>query len=108
MKTIKINKRDYTDYEYLLRRVGAVSKDGENGLPQHVYWNTSDLIKSRNLLIKAYKKEYKHLSHDSLMFSLAMYILNLAPNKVGGSGLKPGYMLIDEKGIQNEKENAKK
>lgn len=108
MKTIKIHKRDYSDYEYLLRRVGAISKDGENGLPQHVYWNTSDLIKSRNLLIKAFKKEYKHLSHDSLMFSVAMHILNLAPNKVRGRGLKQGYMLVDEKGIENEKENFEK
>jgi len=105
MKSYKIHKRDYTDFSYLLRRVGALNKDGDIALPSYVYWNTKDLNKSKKELIKLFKKEKPYYNKNNVACGVAMYILNLSPSEVRGAALKDGYMLVDDKAIRKESNN---
>jgi hypothetical protein len=101
LKTYKINKRDYTNFEYLLKRVGAVHND--QGFPSHVYWSKADLNKSRAAIKASYKKEFPYMTSKALDYQVGMLMLNLSPSEVAGNGLKPGYMLVDERAIKDEK-----
>jgi len=106
MKTYKLRKSDYTDFQGLMRRVGAVSNDNTQAYPQHVYCNRKDLTKSVKLLKQLAKKANPHYSSKQADMAARMYFLNLSPNELMGNPLKDGYVLVDEKAIENEKENG--
>ena len=109
MKVYKIRKSDYLDYESMLKRVGAVSKDGKQAYPSHVYWNKKDDDKSIKML-KAEMKQNNDCRYPKKYIDTAVgiYHLNLGPNTLEGNPLKDGYMLVDTRAIENEEENVAK
>jgi len=102
MKTIKIQKRDYKDLAGLLKRVGAVNVDCTQAYPSHVYFTKHDLKIVEKEITKEFKKHYPYIVDKKLRAAVGMPLLNLAPNAIEGTGLKNGYMLVDNHAITRE------
>lgn len=105
MRVIKITRSMLKDAETLLTKVGAIN--GINAYPYHVYMNKKDYIKLTKNVRAAFKKEYPYLVERKVQSSVAMYMLNLGPNELG-LGIKEGYLLVDDKAIEQEKLSEKK
>jgi hypothetical protein len=88
MKIIKLQKKDYTNLVYLLKRARLVNKN--DAYPQNVVVNETT-YKQMKL---AHKKKYK----DASTLAIEVEFLNLGPNvlskKDGGNALPNGYAIV--------------
>jgi hypothetical protein len=104
MKAIKITKNMLKNPAVLLKKVGAVYEN--DAFPSYVYMNKSDYLKLKKNLIKAFKKEYPHAVKRKIQASVEMILLNLGPVNLK-KGIEKGYLLVDDKAINNQIEFLK-
>lgn len=97
MKTIKITKKMFNSAEELLKSAGAVK--GNRAFPYFVYMNPKDYKKLARNVKSAFRKQYPFLNTRKINSSTGMYLLNLGPTEV--AGIKEGYLVIDDKQINN-------
>lgn len=96
----KLKKNWLKDGTTLLRGVQAVIDN--QAYPSHVYMNPKDYSTLERNIYKQFKKEYPWLSTIKLKTSTGMHLLSFGPITL--KAVSPGYVLVDDKGIQSEKE----
>ncbi len=97
MTAIKLNKRCYSNLEYLMHYAGATQDN--NAFPSHVYASGVDYKLMQKCCARAARKEYPKASTRLVEYSVGMYMLNLGPNTSLGNAIRPGWVLVDTEGI---------
>lgn len=101
MKIIKLYKKDFYSLESLLAH--AEARKDRNAYPSHVYVSPKTYKKLTKCIKDMFKYEC-YLRGNQLKASVAMYMLNLAPNVL--KGLPDDVMLVDESSIKKEMDNV--
>src|SRR5271165_6369817 len=86
----------------LLAHLGAIDESARLAFPQHVYMSFKDCKayeKVQFSLIKNGNREYTKRAIDNM---LGFEFLNYGPNLTLGYSIKPGFILINEEGIELE------
>lgn len=106
MRTVKLTQSMMRDPATLMRKIQAVRTLHERAqaYPTHVYMSPKDYKKLRKNLRKELKKEYSYLNNQRLSFAVNMNMLDLGP--VVSKGVKEGYVLVDDSGIDQESSRA--
>lgn len=105
MISIKIKKTHLRDLVKLLRAADAV--DGVCAYPSGVYISNQDYKELVKNVKKSFKKEYPGISPNALKNAVGIHLLNLGPNQSLGESIRPGYLLVDRKGIDQSIKNAR-
>jgi hypothetical protein len=104
MKAIKITKNMLKNPAILLKKAGAVYEN--HAFPSFVYMNKSDYLELKKNLIKAFKKECPYTIKRKIQASVEIILLNLGPVNLK-KGIEKGYLLVDDKAINNQIEFLK-
>jgi len=103
MKAVKLTKKMLKMHPAdLLVELGAYNKEKKRVYPSEVYLSKKDCKTLRNVLTKQAKKEYAYLSKNRLKSLIGMEWLNYGLNETLVDAIKPGYVLVDEDGIQKK------
>jgi hypothetical protein len=97
---VKLQASDLKDYPELLQKCKAISHNGKNAYPQHVYISEED---GRTLvvnIIKGARKEAPSLKGKALQAAIGYHRLNLEPNGSLNKAIKKGYALVDDERIE--------
>lgn len=95
MKIIKLQKKDYHDLVFLLKRLGLVS--GNRAYPERLVVNETTYKKMKTAYAEKLK-EVGFISKKNLQYSVEMEFLNLGPvvlkTKNNGNALQTGYAIL--------------
>lgn len=98
MKIIKLNSKDYTNLESLLKRADLVNENEKTASPERLYVNEKTYRTMKARLSAALKVEHPGLNKRAVDYSVGAYLLNLGPavlrNKNGGNHLPDGYAIV--------------
>jgi len=103
MEVIKLTKKMLKMHPAdLLIKLGAADLKKKVAYPQHVYFSREDYKELGNNL-KAYaKKTAPYTSSRIVNYSVGMDLLNFGPNETLKDAVRPGWALVDKKGIAKE------
>jgi hypothetical protein len=104
MKAVKITKSMLKSPETLLEKIGAVYED--LAFPSYVYMNEKDHSELEKNLLRVFKKKFPWKDKKQIKGMVETILLNLAPVSLK-KGIQKGYVLVDEKAINEEIEKAK-
>ncbi len=100
MKYFKFKKSWYKDLTKLLTEVGAVSKDGKQSYPGHVYVNPIDYKEIKRGIRKEYVKIYSYLPSRKIDNAVSVYLLNYGP--VECKAVQSEYVIVDDEKVSRE------
>lgn len=111
MRKVKLTKHmlKMTPSELLIK-IGAYHINGSTKVtyPDHVYVSKKDAKTFKNNLKKALKKSFiVHIRRNPTLY-LKFDWLNYGPNCSLQDAIVPGYLLVDEQSIENDKSNFNK
>lgn len=102
MKAIKLTKKMLKmTPSALLKELGAYT--GTMGFPEFVFVSKEDAKKLRAIVTSSYKKEFPGLSKQKLAYAVGMEWLSIGPNESLAEAIAPGYILVDEAGLEQVK-----
>lgn len=105
MKTIKLTKKMLKMHPAdLLIKLNLVNKEKTIVYPQHVYFSKEDYKELRGNLMAYAKKQVPFSTKRLLDCTVGVDLLNYGPNESLADAIKPGYAIIDEEAIKNERE----
>lgn len=101
MKFVKITKKILKmEPKDLLIALGAVDLDKGRAFPECVYMSKKDYLIFRKNLTKTIKKCHPLTKPTRIQYFVGIELLNLGPNESLENAIKPGYILVDTRSIQ--------
>lgn len=109
MKVVKLTKKMLRMHPAdLLIELGAINNgDFPRTFPQHVYISKEDYKLLKKNLIDKVKKRRGRVFNKIDAFSVNADLFNFGPNQNLEDAIRPGYVLVDEEGINVEIVKAK-
>lgn len=109
-KVLRIKKSDLKkDPDQILAKVGAIDLDLKRAYPSHVHMSYQDYTElTRNLRRKVRKLLGRYATKQSVNQAVSLELLQFGPSTVLGEAVRPGYVLVDTEGLQENIDRDRK